>query len=422
MKNFPHQFNKLEKLQAALEIAAGLIEQGTDISSDQIYGETLARDGVYSFKEKNLPIEELLLLEKRKPRSSRGTETAARDIRRFLTLCGLIKFDTSEQRYTVSDKGKELFAVSEPILQRMFWREALLNLSLSDDSENLSYPYRILLRLVSDFPGIETAKLMLALEAKDHSSTEYSRVSDLAIKPMDQIVSILKASPYQAKNAVKILPALARQLGDISRAGKYSFPDIPRLVTEDILELESEVLQGEERGAQIQDGRVVTSKNIASVPQFSTLVSTTVDLADAIEVRRKRVREHQEAVRSLAVILENEDYKLFEYPFDCLGFNREQGSLLVEVKTLDGSPRDERKQAERALGQVKGYRYFNYPSVAIHENTRDLVAFTEQPLQKTTDFLIQNKVEVLWRERANWVVKTTKGRTFRFIPRLLLQE
>lgn len=422
MKNFPHQFNKLEKLQAAFEIAAGLIEQNTGFSSDQIYGEALARAKVYSFKNKDLPIEELLRREKQKPKSSRGTETAARDIRRFLTLCGLIQIDTDEQRYTISDKGKNLLEASDPILKRMFWREALFNLSLSDDAENLSHPYRILLRLVSDFPGIETAKLMLALEAKNDSPAEYARISDLAIRPMDQILSVLDASSYQARNAVKILPAIADQLGDITREGKKSFPDLLRLVTEDTLELESEVLQGKEKGAQVQDGRVVTSDNIASVPRFSTPGSTTVDLSDAIEVRRKRVQEHQKAVRSLATILEKDEYKLFEYPFDCLGFNREQGSLLFEVKTLDGSRRDERRQAERALGQVKGYRYFNYPPAAFHENTRDVVAFTEKPQPNTADFLIRNEVDVLWRERVDWVAKTGTGRIFRFNPRLLLQE
>ena len=263
---------------------------------------------------------------------------------------------------------------------------------------------------------------MLALEAKDDSPTEYTRVSDLAIRPIDQIISVLEASPYQAKNAVKILPAIAHQLGDIARESKSSFPDAPRHVTEDTFQLEALVLQDEERGAQIQTGRVVTSENIASVPNFSTPVSTSVDLVDAIEIRQKRVREHQEAVRSLAGILEKEDYKLFESPFDCLGFNPEQGSLLMEVKTLDGSPRDERRQAERALGQVKGYHFFNYPPVAFHENTRDIVAFTGQPQEKTTDFLIHNRVDVLWRERVDWIVKTGKGTTFRFNPRLLLQE
>ena len=422
MKNFPHQFNRLAKLRAALEIASILIEQNENVADDQVYGEALARAGVYSFKEKNLPIEELLRQEKQKPKSSRGTETAARDLRRFLTLCGFTQVDTSEQRYTVSDKGKEILAATEPILQRALWREALLNLSLSDASENPSHPYRILLRLVNDFPGIETAKLMLALEAINDSPAEYARISELATRPLDQIVSVLGASSYQAKNAVKILPAIADQLGDIVRKGKNSFPDTPRLVTEDTLQLETVVLQNEGRGVQVQTEREVTSENIATVPQFSSPVSTTVDLVDAIEIRQKRIKEHQEAVRSLAGILENEDYKLFESPFDCLGFNPEQGSLLMEVKTLDGSPRDERRQAERALGQIKGYRYFNYPPVAFHENTRDIIAFTDQPQQNTTDFLIYNEVDVLWRERTDWMVKTGKGRTFRFNPRLLLQE
>ena len=422
MKNFPHQFNDLGKLRTALELAAVLIEQDENIASDQVYGEALARASVYSFRATNSSIEEALRRERQKPRANRGTETAARDIRRFLTLCGFIQSNADKQRYTISDKGKELLAASQSVLQRALWREALLNLALSDAAANISHPYRILLRLVEDFPGIETSKLMLALEAKNDSSDEYARVSGLVTRSMDQIVSVLGTSPSQARNAVKILPAIARQLGDIVRGGNNSFPDVPRLVTEDTLQLEAEVLQDVGKGARVSTGRPVTSENIAGDPQFSTPVSTTIDLGDAIKVRQKRVIEHQEAVRSLAGILEREDYKLFESPFDCLGFNPEQGSLLMEVKTLDGSPRDERRQAERALGQVKGYRYFNYPPVAFHENTRDIVAFTGQPQEKTTDFLIHNRVDVLWRERVDWIVKTGKGTTFRFNPRLLLQE
>lgn len=421
MKNFPHQFNNLGKLQAALALAAALIERDEDIASDQIYGEALARAGVYSFRGK-LPIEEALRRERRKPRASRGTETAARDIRRFLTLCGFIQIDAGKRGYVISNRGKQLLTASQSVLQRSFWREALLNLALSDAAGNISHPYRILLRLVNDFPGIETSKLMLALEAKDDSSTEYERVSELANTSMDQIVSALGASSFQARNAVKILPAIADQLRDIVREGYHSFPDEPRLVTEDTLQLESMALQNEGRGLRVQTGRPVTPEIIAGDPQFSGTVSTTIELADAIEVSRKRMREHQEAVRSLAGILDRESYQLFEFPFDCLGFKPEQGSLLVEVKTLDGSARDERKQAERALGQVKGYRYFNYPSVAFHRNTRDVVAFTDQPQRNTTDFLIHNRVDVLWRDKADWMAQTTKGRTFRFQPTLLLQE
>lgn len=421
MKNFPHQFNNLDKLQAALELAAVLVERNEDIASDQVYGEALARAGVYSFRG-NLPIEKALQRERRKPRANRGTETAARDIRRFLNLCGFIQRAADTGGYALSDRGEKLLSTSQSILRRSIWREALLALALSDASGNISHPYRILLRLVNDFPGIETAKLMLALEAKSDSSTEYERVSGLVNRPVEQLVSVLGASPFQARNAVKILPAIADQLGDIVREGNYSFPDEPRLVTEDTLQLEAAVLQGEERGIRLQTGRSVSSESIAGDPRFSGPVSTTVDLADAIAVRRSRVREHQEAVRSLARILARENYQLFEFPFDCLGFKPERGSLLMEVKTLDGSARDERRQAERALGQIKGYRYFNYPPAASHRNTRDVVAFTGQPQRNTAAFLIHNDVDVLWRDKADWMARTTKGGTFRFRPSLLLQE
>ena len=80
MKNFPHQFNNLSKLRAALKAIEAIIEQGDDVDSDEVLGKELAKTGVYTFRDKKLGVEQALALEKKKARASRGTETAARDI------------------------------------------------------------------------------------------------------------------------------------------------------------------------------------------------------------------------------------------------------------------------------------------------------------------------------------------------------
>ena len=106
----------------------------------------------------------------------------------------------------------------------------------------------------------------------------------------------------------------------------------------------------------------VTPENIAASPIFSEGVSVALDLADAIALRKKRTIEHNNAVRSLATVLHNAKFKLYQYPYDCLAIDGNNRSLMAEIKTLDGSPADERQQAERALGQLKGYRHFSIPA------------------------------------------------------------
>ena len=91
----------------------------------------------------------------------------------------------------------------------------MLALALPDQHGRVSHPYRILLRLVSDNPGIEIRKLMLAFEARDDSAAEYERVTDLIgmdFLALRQAIGVEQAS---AANAVKILPSIAVQVGDI---------------------------------------------------------------------------------------------------------------------------------------------------------------------------------------------------------------
>ncbi|PCI36440.1 MAG: hypothetical protein COB50_04710, partial [Thiotrichales bacterium] len=51
-------------------------------------------------------------------------------------------------------------------------------------------PYRILDWLVNTYSGIETNKLLLALEAKNDSEEEYSRISNLVERSFDEIVAV----------------------------------------------------------------------------------------------------------------------------------------------------------------------------------------------------------------------------------------
>lgn len=192
MKNFPHQFNDLDRLTQALAICEQVLEQGAELS-DSKFGQALAQGGVYTFRDKSLTVEEALVLEAEKPRASRGTEAAARDTRRFLLLLGFIAADPDQpDQFVLTDAGRAILDVQTDNSQLLGrWRTAMLVLGLADANENISHPYPILLRLVADNPGIENSKLMLALEAQNDSEEEYARIQALAERDYDEIVANL---------------------------------------------------------------------------------------------------------------------------------------------------------------------------------------------------------------------------------------
>jgi hypothetical protein len=394
MKNFPHQVNDLGKLSRALKVVSELIEEQEEVEDDESFGEALTRAKVYTYRKKDLSIQQFLQAEKKKPRASRGSETAARDIRRFLTLAGLIKADDDGENFKLTARGKELLESDEET-QSQHWREALLNLALVDNNGNLSHPYRVLLRLLEEVPDIETGKLMLALEARDDTEEEFQRLLSFTAKDLETIRNELGFTESNARNAVKILPGIARQLGDLASGDSGVKPNPRPVVTE-----EGIAPPGPPPNPK---PIAIDAEDIGKDPAFGAGGESLVDLGAANETRKQRTLVHQKAVRSLAKMLEEDGYDLFEHPFDCLAAQDGRSTLLIEVKTLDGSPSDERQQAARALGQLSAYAYFNIPKKLKKGELQLVAAFTQRPMQATIDFLKHNDIHVIWLEEGEWV-------------------
>lgn len=106
MKNFPHQFNDLEKLFGALVVAKQLIDNDTALA-DENFGEQLTRNGIYTYRDKTLSIDEFLAREQEKPVASRGYLTVSRDIRRFFELLGFITV-FPDKKAKLSSAAKQL--------------------------------------------------------------------------------------------------------------------------------------------------------------------------------------------------------------------------------------------------------------------------------------------------------------------------
>lgn len=411
LKNFPHQFNDLGKLSTALAVIDNLNGRNLNVGDDGIYGAELATVGVYTFRNLITTISERLDIERQKSMANQGFRTAARDIRRFFYISGLIDGGNS-----LTAKGKEVVSstVGSP-LNLALWRDAMLQTLLVDDDGEASHPYRILLRLVDEFPAIETSKLLLALEAKNDSEAEFDRLRDLVGLPTVDIEIAIGITNTSARNAVKILPAIAEQVGDIVRKNGQVFPQSPYSANEDEFYLSKEYPQKLSKQSQPID-----PSQIAKIPNFSTQENANFDLSAGIAIRKKRTIRHHETVVSLAKLLSEKEYEIFEHPYDCLGYKKQKGSILSEIKTLDGSRADERKQSIKALGQLRGYEYFNIDDGHKEPVLHEVIAFDAAPSHETIEFARHNSVTIAWLQNDYWSTTGSSGNTVNLDPDALL--
>lgn len=407
MKNFPHQFSNLDTLTQALEVAGTLIDKQLDYANDGVFGEALVRAGIYSFRSLAGSIEQRLSEEKKKDPGSQGFRTAARDIRRFFLIAGIIHH-SADGTYALARIGKDIIGAGKNIpLRNAIWRKAMLEIKLADEQGNVSHPYRILSKLIADHPGMAVAELLLALEAKDDSEKEYKRISTMAGKGRDQIIALLGITEANAMNAVKILPSIAEQVGDLVRKGGKVYSSTPTLApTEDTL---NNTAPTHIKAGFANEPRAVAANAIAALPDFKPVSDATFDLSAAIEMRRRRTIAHQQAVASLARTLEESGYALYEDPYDCLAYKKSTGAILIEVKTLDGSLPDQHRQAAKALGQLKSYGYFNIPTNLKKSKLVEIVAFTERPDARIIDFMRANNIRSIWLENGYWVTSSREG-------------
>lgn len=417
MKNFPHQFNDLEKLLGALVIARKIINADNPLT-DENFGIQLTREGIYTYRRKDLSIEEYFEIEQKKPPSNRGYLTVSRDIRRFFELLGFITV-FPDKKAKLNPSAKELLGTKSPNIQRELWKNAMLQLGLEGVEGEISHPYRILLRFVTKFPGIETSKLMLALEALNDSEDEFERIGMLARLDLNQIIEKTGTSSSQAANAVKILPGIAEQLGDIIRKFNKAFPVGYIVVTED------EISTDEESDITKKDRisfREVTSEDIAKEPTTSPGSSLSIDLAYAIKTRQRRLVEHQEIVRLLAILNEKCGFQLFEGRFDCLGI-KSDSALLYEVKTILESAIDQEKQVVKGVGQLKYYKFSIVGKQMGISNIKELLVFSGKPNIELIEFCTAENVAVIWKEGESFLISNvTTGKDEQFIPDRFLKE
>lgn len=389
MKNFPHQFNDLTKLFNALVVVSQLINDQKPLT-DENFGEQLTREGIYTYRDHALSIEEFLALEQDKPVANRGYLTVSRDIRRFFELLSFITV-LPDKHAILSPTANQLRRTVSAGNRNEIWKNSLLQLGLEGTDGEISHPYRLLLKIVHTFPGIESSKLMLALEAENDSDEEFERISNLTHLTIEQIIQETGTTESMAANAVKILPGIAVQLGDIERTHNRAFPVGQIVITED--EITTEKLPARRPRTPYRE---TNSSEIASDPSLNTISSVTIDLADAIRIRQRRLAEHQEIVRLLALGNESCGFQLFEGQFDCLAI-KDDNALLYEVKTILASASDEEKQTVKGVGQLKYYKFSIVYRQMGFSNVKEVIVFSNKPGTGIIDFCSEENISVMWR-------------------------
>jgi hypothetical protein len=400
MKNFPHQFSDIVRLSNGLAVLINLYDDGQDVSNDEIVGIELARAGIYTFRDRNLPLEDAIRVELQKPRAQRGSHTAARDLRRIFTLLGFIT-----DQFEPTEIGRELVDVAgrnETERVEFIWRGALAEMTLVDVENNLSHPYQILKRLVKNRPGINKKYLALALEALNDSDEEFNRI--IAFVDQDNFenaLEVLGISEASAANAVKILPAIAEHLGDIIQEGEQCYPGIDYGEIENIaVEAMREITVTERRPARRH--RNVNADQIAPLAQPDgnnagrEPEEYLAGIRAGIEQRRERTANHQALVREFATRCTTAGFALMEDPFDCLAISANV-ILLAEMKTLDGSRTDEKAQVQQAFAQLEYYRYFDLPENINRQQTTLIAVFDREISQGHQEFLESKNIFASWK-------------------------
>ncbi len=410
MKGFPNQVAELPKIATGIRCLVEIEEAGDNGKDDSVFGEALVRAGVAGTGHTPRPVEEYLAEQRTKPISGQSFRTTARGLRELYRLMGLI--DDSGRSLYVTELGERAAAFAgKPWddAQINFWRRVIGNIEHTDGN-GTSHPYQVLLRLVAEKPGISRAKCALALEAHNDSQEELDRIAVLADRSENDIVRRIHATTANWDNAKKVLPRFAEQLGDVirHRNGTYVLADAPGRAEDTGAAAATAPRRAGTRTASAprapRSSREVTPETIgmAGIAERSDEVDLPppgdpAAVAAAIKLRGDRLRRHNLLVRVFAALFSNAGATIYEDPFDILALFEETG-ILVEVKTLDGTPSDQRERVRDAFGQLLYYEGFLTAAVAGEAPIRKIACFEQSINDAHRAWLNGHRVGVVWKE------------------------
>lgn len=410
MKGFPNQVADLGKLATAMQDIVRLLDGGRNARDDGVLGEALVRSGVAGTGHRPQPIEEYLRSQRQKEHSSQSQRTTARGLRELFRILAFIEDDGERIRVTELGRRAAAFAALPMNEEQIrFWRHAIREMSHDGGDGQDSHPYQVLLRLIARLPDIEKPKCALALEAKNDSPEELERIVDLAVLPEEEIRRRLGVTRSNWANAVKVLPRLAKQLGDVvqtGRRGRYQYQIADAPGREDVGVAAAPPPRAPRAPRRTaprppRTSRSVTPETIGLAGTAETFdepeVRAPADPAITARIRRNRLRRHNLIVRRLAARFARPGVALYELPFDVLAIIEEAG-IMVEVKTLDGTPDDEVARVREALAQLLYYTAFLVSPTVGEEAIHKVACFERRPSDGHIGWLNHNGIAVIWQD------------------------
>lgn len=398
MKGFPNQVAGLGKLTTGMQTLVSLVDQQADARDDGVFGQALVWAGVAGTGHRPLPKDEYIRQQLENPPGNQSFRTTARGLRELYRRLGFV--DDTRSDLEVTDLGKQAASYGGSPLNAEhldFWRTVIRNMT-HDGGGETSHPYQVLLRLVGHRPGITRAKCALALEARNDSPEELTRILALADLPEEEIPGRIGVTQSNWDNAKKVLPKFAEQLGDVLRTGQsFVLADAPGRT-------DAGLAGRTPRRANVrvpQTSREVTAATIgrAGTADRSDESVTPPEIdpataAEAIRLRLARLRRHNLIVQELAGRLTGA--QLYEDPFDILALLEASG-ILVEVKTLDGTTADERDRVRDTLSQLLYYEAFVTSPVVGEAAVHKLACF-EGPISTAhREWLNGLGIAVIWK-------------------------
>jgi hypothetical protein len=410
MKGFPNQVADLQKLTSALKVFSDLLESNVNPRDDGVYGEALVRAGVAGTGHRPRPVEEYLKIMRTKTPSNQSHRTRARGLRELFRVMDLIQDDGDLQ---ITKKGRKILELHNKPLDeeaKDVWRDVILKMQHYGGEGTASHPYQVLLRLVASSPGITRAKCALALEALDDSTAELNRILTLAGKSEQEIIQSIRVTKANWDNAKKILPHFAEQLGDVIKKGQqFYIANFPGSGKEKKQAATKETPKEKQKGItsrKPKSSSKVTAETIAKAGSIDNFDEDDdgnepqVDpeaIKNQIAKTKNRLKRHNEIVRFIAKVLEQEGANLYENPFDCLACY-DKKCLLIEVKSLDGTSRDEVVRVRDALSQLLYYESFVVDPNFSEEQIIKIACFESKIDDKHIKWLDKSGIATIWLE------------------------
>ena len=146
---------------------------------------------------------------------------------------------------------------------------------------------------------------------------------------------------------------------------------------------------------EIPLGEDVTHYTLPGEWASTERIPPETDWQAANEKRAERTSDHQQLVQAFADELSS--LRRWVGVFD-LAVLAPSGVLLAEMKTLDGTPEDERRQVRAAISQLLYYEGLCLPAEFEGQPVTKVAVFDKQPSPEHTGWMESLKVAVVWQD------------------------